>query len=55
MWKTVIDHSTNYCETKPVFLLSGAPGGGPGIPQIVHQSALQVSFERSEEDEDHGV
>lgn len=36
-------------------MFSGAAGGGPGVPQVIHQSSVQVSFERSEESEDHAV
>lgn len=34
---------------------SGAARGGPGLPQVVHQSPVQVSFESSEESENHAV
>lgn len=52
-WKTTINDLTHYSLNS--LSLSGAAGGGPGLPQVLHQSPLPVSFERSEEDEDHGV
>lgn len=36
-------------------LSEGAAGRGSGVPQVIHQSSVEVSFERSEEGEDHAV
>lgn len=44
-----------YWQLTRVLFLVGEPGRGPGIPQVIHQSSVQVSFERSEEGEDHAV